>query len=67
MHAHTHRHTQLCTHMQIVVFTPNITMGKIVKHVEAKVKEHLDNLVADKKLPYSIIWPLKPWATFLNI
>lgn len=67
MHAHTHRNIQLRTHTLTVLFSPNITMGKIVKCVEAKVEEHLDNLVADKKLPNSIICPLKPLATFLNI
>lgn len=42
-------------------------MGKMLKTCGANVEEHFNNLEADKKLPYSIIWPLKPLATFLNI
>lgn len=65
---HTQSHTQVCTHVLFCFLSPNITMGKMIKnHVGANVEEHFDNLVADKKLPNSIIWPLKPLATLLNI
>lgn len=65
--SHTHMHACADNFSLFCFLSPNITMGKMLKTCGANVEEHFNNLEADKKLPYSIIWPLKPLATFLNI